>query len=1143
MTQDEIARERIQTSLDETLIVEAAAGTGKTSELVRRIAAILRTGRTTVDRIVAVTFTRKAAGELRIRLRVELDAARSTVANSEETENLENALKRLEEAHIGTIHSFCAEILRQRPVEARIPPGFQELDENQAALTYSRAFEKWIQDALKDMSPALRRALSRITAAPGTTDSGSPLEQLRSVGYRLVEWRDFPAPWRREPFNRDAEIDTLVPQILALAEMVAGCDIPGHPLKLHLQCVVDFVARIRRAEEFRGRDYDQLEGLLIRLATRLRNGNKGPKKFSAKHTRDDVLAAKDRLQSNLDNFERHSGADLASLLKDEVSSLVKTYEELKSRSGKLDFVDLLIRTRDLIRDNAQVRQFLQRQFTHILVDEFQDTDPVQAEILILLSADDTSISDWRAVRPAPGKLFLVGDPKQSIYRFRRADIIFYQDVCRLLQEKGANLVFLSKSFRAVRTIQEAVNASFAPEMTGNRSTGQPSYVPLEQHAGASDFPSVIVLPVPKPYGQRDLAKYAIEESLPSATAAFVQWLLRDSGWRVRDPGGGPEFVSIEPRHIALLFRRFMKYETDMTRKYVRALEDRDIPHLLWGARSFHEREEVETIRGALNAIEWPDDELSVYATLRGSLFAISDNLLLRYRLEVGSFHAFRALSEGPAGHPDFKPIVDTLSLLTELHNKRNRRAAVETIHAVLEASRAHAAFALRPSGNQVLMNVYRIADLARIYELEGGISFRGFVEQLNASAEREASIESPVLEESAEGVRIMTVHAAKGLEFPVVILADTTARIAQQHPDKYVDPARRLCAMRVLGCSPLELLDHEQEERARDEAEGVRVAYVAATRARDILIVPAIGDRPFDGWIAPLNKAIYPAKIYYRNSKPPQYCPEFGEATVLSRPTEYDGMREASVKPGLHQPEAGDHHVVWWDPAILDLTVQARFGLHLEEILFRDAPERAEESVRRYEHWKTTRASRTDIGGTPSLTVFTATDAPEPPAGYAERVEILRVSRSDITGGRPKGSRFGSLVHLILRDASFTATIESLAQLARTHGRLLGATEEEIESAAASVLAALQHSLLERVRQSSKVHRELPVVLNTGSSTFFEGVIDLVFFELGRWIVTDFKTDADDLHRRTRYRRQVGWYVYAMEQTTAQLASGCLLHV
>src|SRR5262245_51860119 len=198
-TSDQLARERIRTSLDETLIVEAAAGTGKTTELVRRIAAVLRSGRTTVDRVVAVTFTRKAAGELRLRLRLELDRARSAASSPSEIYCLEDALKRLEEARIGTIHSFCAEILRQRPVEARIPPGFEELDETQASTVYARAFDTWIQNALGDMSPALRRTLSRISAVR-TSEEGSPLDRLRAAGSYFIEWRDFPAVWRRDPF-------------------------------------------------------------------------------------------------------------------------------------------------------------------------------------------------------------------------------------------------------------------------------------------------------------------------------------------------------------------------------------------------------------------------------------------------------------------------------------------------------------------------------------------------------------------------------------------------------------------------------------------------------------------------------------------------------------------------------------------------------------------------------------------------------------------------------------------------------------------------------------------------------------------------------------------------------------------------------
>src|SRR5215475_3377635 len=239
-TPDQLARERIRTSLDETLIVEAAAGTGKTTELVRRVAAILRTGRATVDRIVAVTFTRKAAGELRLRLRAELDSSRNGEQFQIAMQRLEYALSRLEEAHIGTIHAFCAELLRQRPVEANIPPGFEELDEHQSTRLYNRAFDGWIQNALQDMPDGLRRALARLAINTRSEADGSPLHRLRWDARQLVDWRDFPTEWRGENFDRDDAVARLLSEIIDLSRKVASCTDACNPLRRHLQCVIDF---------------------------------------------------------------------------------------------------------------------------------------------------------------------------------------------------------------------------------------------------------------------------------------------------------------------------------------------------------------------------------------------------------------------------------------------------------------------------------------------------------------------------------------------------------------------------------------------------------------------------------------------------------------------------------------------------------------------------------------------------------------------------------------------------------------------------------------------------------------------------------------------------------------------------------------
>jgi ATP-dependent exoDNAse (exonuclease V) beta subunit len=883
---------------------------------------------------------------------------------------------------------------------------------------------------------------------------------------------------------------------------------------------------------------DEVEALAIRLHARLKDEpRKGPRRFSSTYLRDDVVELKARLIAALDGFATRANAELAALLQGEMQDLIAFYEDMKARSGKVDFVDLLVRTRNLLRDNDDVRKLLQQRFSHIFVDEFQDTDPVQAEILVLLSSDDSGETDWRRVRPKEGKLFLVGDPKQSIYRFRRADIVLYQEVCANLNAKGVDTVYLSRSFRAVKPIQDAVNAAFSPEMRASQSTGQPAYVPLEGGAPTVDQPSVIALPVPYPYGKRNVTKTAILGSLPDTVGAFVAWLVHKSGWRVRDPDGSDSLVPVEPRHVAILFRKFISRDGDLSRPYVHALEARNVPHQLWQARSFHQREEVEALRAALNAVEWPDDELSVFATLRGGLFAIADNLLLRFRYEIGSFHPFRPLQEDL--NADFHVIRDALASIADLHRKRNRRPVVETVNTLLETARAHAAFALRPSGTQVLANIHHVCNMARAYERSDSYSFRGFVEQLNALSEAEDSREEPIVEQGAEGVRIMSVHTAKGLEFPVVILADITTNSAAGAPDVHIDAGRNLCARRLGNWSPWELMDHLNEEHDRDLAEGIRVAYVAATRARDALIVPAVGDGPFNGgWTACLNKALYPARALYRESQPPAGCPAFGTVSVLSRPLEYSHLPENSIRPGAHRPEGCAHSVTWWDPRLLDLRVEGSFGIRQEEILG-EGPAAAPGRVR-YESWKLNRQQAVERGRAASLNVFAATDGTEPPPGYAERVQIERVQKH---GTRPAGSRFGTLVHLILRDVEFGANLNPILHLARTHARLLDATEEEIEAAARTVVGALRHPLLERARSAQQCHRELPVLIIDEAVGVLDAVVDLAFIEDAGWIVVDFKTDAEDAQRAHKYRRQVGWYLHALEKATGSPARGYLLHV
>ena len=1127
--QDASARERIHTSLDESLIVEASAGTGKTTELVNRIVQVLAHGRATIDQIVAVTFTNKAAGELKIRLRQKLDDERFG-ADKQTRHRLEQALEELEEASIGTIHSFCAQILRSRPVEARIDPGFEEITEQEAERIYDRAFQSWFQRQLDSDSQGLRRALTRIAEE---ADSEPAVEQIKAAGWKLIQWRDFRGLWQPDEFDRDARIQKLLADARDLFTMVATCPRASDPLVTSLRCLRDVLSRIERG---RVADADTLEAILLKLGRDLNSSKfrKGRGFFSEDFSRESVLSAYDDLSTSLEQFRTDAGILLACQLQHEMQSLIDEYTTLKTQTGKLDFIDLLLRTFELVQSDDTVRRYLQNRFTHLFVDEFQDTDPLQAAIILLLSADTPSENHWQLVTPSAGKLFIVGDPKQSIYKFRRADVSLYEQVCNQLEARGVGRVHLTCSYRSLLPIKQFVNSAFAPVMTGDKESAQPAYSPLyEEGEEIPSQPAIVALPMPKPYGgNNQIAKKAINECMPATIAAFVHWLLSESKWRVRESDA---LVPIQDRHICILFRRFIDFHTDLTRDYVRALEARNVRHLLVGSKSFHGREEVQTIRTALAAIEWPEDELSVYAVLRGSLFAITDAILFRFRHEYKKLHPFRKY---PTDIPvEFAPIIEALRLLADLHRFRNSRPVADTVRLLLDKTRAYAGFAIRPGGQQVLANVLRICDLAREYELTGGFSFRGFVDQLNAQAEKAEAPEAPVLEEGAEGVRLMTVHTAKGLEFPVVVLADMTANISAKDPERFIDPdpKKRLCALRLLRCAPRELIDNEALERLRERAEGIRVCYVAATRAKDLLVIPAVGDEPQDNWwLGPLNSTLYPPSKKFRAAQP---CPWFnGNATVLARPYHVPEHEEPSVKPGFHKPEQCDYKVLWFDPAVLDLDVPENFGLKQIDLL--KAQGLSDQSLREYETWREERREVLAVASEPSVEVVRVTDISEDPP--AAPVLLDRAAGESFRSGGP---RFGTLVHAIVRDSPWASDPERLRRLAAMHAQLVGATQQEQHDAAEATGRLLAHPLLQRAAASARCFREFPITFPIASKRVLEGVIDLVFMEDGHWHVIDFKTDEDLQTYRRSYERQLRWYMHALSAITHMPAQGTLLLV
>jgi ATP-dependent exoDNAse (exonuclease V) beta subunit len=1171
MNIDTEARRAITEDLDVTIVVEAAAGTGKTTELVHRILRVLATGRAKMVEIVAVTFTEKAAGELKLRLREALERERAEATDDIVRARLEVALATLEEAHVNTIHGFCAELLRERPVEAEVDPLFKVLTEPQADRLYSRAFRAWLQEALQDPPGGLRRALRR-TSAPsfGGGAGDGPIDRLRNAGRTLAEWRDFTHPWHRPPFDRDAEIEGHVAALHELADLTAAASSERDNLFIDTAAVRRLSRQIRLEASFGGRDLDGWEARLVDLTrdrgfsrTRKGSGYKFGKKGGRDVTRADVLSARDGLLAALQQFRQQADADLAASLQHELAGATARYQALKQAAGALDFTDLLARARDLIKNNAEVRRHLQTKFTRIFVDEFQDTDPIQAEILLLLAHDQ------------PGKLFIVGDPKQAIYRFRGTDVGTYWDVRDRLASRGGRVVQLTTSYRSVPAIQHFVNAAFGAEMTGDPRTLQSEYVPLSPYrSGDESQPAIVALPVPKPYGRGGFgapkpSAMAIESSLPDAIGAYIAWLVDErNGWTVceRLADGTETRVPIQPRHVAVLFRRFVSFGEDVTRRYIDAIEARGIPHLLVGGKAFHGREEVETIRAALAAIEWPDDELSVFATLKGSLFAIDDEPLLEFRHRLGVFHPFRIPKElgGNSGHElaltgeptaHLAGIAQALRLLQQLHRGRNYRPVAETIGRLLTETRAHVGFILRPAGEQALANVLHVAELARQYEAGGGISFRGFIDELRDAASAEAS-EAPILEEGSDGVRLMTVHKAKGLEFPIVILADLTCRMSRTDASRYLDAPRNLCAMKIGGWAPHELHDHEAEEVARDQAEGVRLAYVAATRARDLLVVPALGDDPWDGgWFSPLNRALYPPSASRRSSTRGPKCPAFkSKDSVVHRPG--DGTAGPStVCPGQYTfAGAGGYSVVWWDPGALDLDKKPTFGVRRDDLIVKDVPKHIIADGRAtYDRWQLARHDARAAGSVPSLRVQTVREWAADPSRTEVGVESewsrthVRLVMIGQTAERPGGIGFGILVHELLAKAPFDVTREGLETLAAAEARVLGIKDDEARAAVVVAEGVLAHDLLRRARAADArgaCRRETPITCLLADGLLIEGIVDLAFEENGLWTVVDYKTDREIASTgEAGYRRQVALYASAIAKATGQRAAGIVVRV
>ncbi len=1066
-------RDRAGRELKQSFIVDAGPRSGYTTVLISRVLHAVITGRSDLEHIVAITFTEKAAGELKVKLRFELERALQEL-EGEEWSRVRRALADIERAQVATIHSFCANLLRERPVEAKVDPGFEVLDELGCNLLMDRIWEDWVT---AEMERAHGFPLELLR-------SGIGLDEIQETAKFLLQHRDT-LESLPSSVNEDLEefLRLLSTTLRRLAELQSACRDQSDRAVIQVRSLKERLGVLFRARPERQREF-LLSGLEIR--TTVGNQKNWPKECleEVKRLFEEIQQRKEKVISAL----LHNRA--VGLLK-WLCGYVERYDQAKRENGSLDFFDLLYRCRELLKNNKRVRDYFHERFDYILVDEFQDTDPLQIEILFFLAEKSARAERWQEVELRPGKLFLVGDPKQSIYRFRRADIETYHEAKEIIARQG-ELLSLSLNFRSRPAVVEWVNALFSrlirPPEEGSY---QPAYRPIAASRSWREGPSVMVLPLAPQIPVEGGSASELRMAEARTVAAFLKKIVTE-GWSVGDRRGG-EKRAIAYGDVGILFRA--KEAMDL---YEEEFRDFEIPYRVAGGRRYYSRLELNALLAILTSLDNPKDAVALTAALRSPFFGVSDDELF-ILVQEGYPLDYLALDEnrrsraaGQGGIP--KSIREAIRLLKELHDLRNQVGVSFFLLKIYEATRILPLLYLKPQGDQKVANLLKMVEMARALEERGVLTLRSFVQFLKKMEATEAEEgESPMAEESEDAVRIMTIHKAKGLEFPLVILADAAYEGRPRTRSGVVNRLQGRLEIRVgsreSGVMTQGWEEARKWERLREEAEDYRLLYVAMTRSRDYFVLPFIpGDRK-KRFLGPLWEGLgIDDEVPWGKELHPYSGP--GVLGVDSRSLDTE---KRELRP-------------------------FRVGLDFKKS--KTSSGKAEPSRARYELWELHRKEIL-LKGSQTRKIIPATAV------------VKGLDRERWSHGR--GAIFGSFVHDIFRTIDFHHP-EEIKTTARSLGKERGLDEATIEKGIALVKWGLNSPVVSRATRSPNLWKELPFVYRHGDD-LVEGFIDLAFEENGKIVVVDFKTDTieneRELEEKTRlYAPQGIVYALSLESIT-----------
>ncbi|MBI5669509.1 MAG: UvrD-helicase domain-containing protein [Chloroflexi bacterium] len=1132
---------------DRNLIVVAGAGSGKTHVLVERYLSLLDANRNwPLTALVAITFTRKAAQEMRDRVRRELERRRDSAPDEP---CWSDWLASVDSARIDTIHGLCASILRANAAEAGVDPKFEVLEEVEAWLLLEDAIEQVLQTVVSedDACAALlleygadtvRKALEHLITADITDPPPDP----------FAEWqRRWDAGFARALDNLTADAAFWNAANWS-PERWPDEDCGDRLLAVWRACWDALAVLDQRAD-----GAACLEALKTLKAIKTNIGS--AVNWGCKDTLDEAKAALQSLRQTacalLDvigdppgDLDRRA-AGFMPLWCTLIRRTQQTYRDMKQANGVLDFDDLERLTCRLLAEHPAVcARYRNAEFKHLLVDEFQDTNAAQWEIVRHL-ADPAQ----------PGSLFVVGDEKQSIYQFRGADVSVFGHVRQVIVDTGGSAVPLAQSFRAHRRLVECFNHVFAHVLQKDPASPVADYevefgngMTAFRAEAPADTPALELLLLNKSLLDGDDKADTCRRWEAYEIAAYLRCAVGADGQpprRVYDK----QTRSHRAMHYgdaAILFQ-----STTHITLYEDALKAAGVPYVTVAGRGYYSRQEVWDVLNLLTALHNPADSLALAAALRSPLFNLSDDALLALRLcrdDSGQRLLWDALDSADHVPDDELPLVafarDTLRSLRGL---AGRITIAELLREILAQTGYLATLTALPDGARRRGNVEKLLEKA---QASGQVMLGAFSQYLRDLSEREAR-EGEALVDTQGAVTLMTVHASKGLEFPLVVLANADwersfygGAAVLHHPDhgltcKVYNPVKE----KLEGG-----FAHTQAEtllRRREETERKRLLYVAATRAQDYLLVSGQiaqyqnGNWKLGGWLNWLWQGLGLDGVAPQTSTLNHYA--WG-AVSLTVPQQVPPP-EALLRGDEPADTAWNHDAVQQGKPLSD-TIQPPLLLQPVPVVA-DAPAR---------HLTATQLA--DLGSAPYDTYFrdrfrrgVLHDAPA-------RIDTVSAPKGDVSL-----RLVGDIVHKVLgmdRPPGWWQAPDerdNLNRILRSYAWQLGVVVPRQQQIAIMEARRLLDRFIEsdvyhRLSAAQTLFRELPFVYRS-DKRIIHGVLDVLFHSNDSWTIIDYKTsyvrdylgDSTAIyHHARRYHLQVGVYAAAARQQLDGITPNVYIH-